>query len=38
MKRLFNLWILELALIKAKNEGLDPFKTIEAVMPWNKIM
>lgn len=26
------------ALIKAKNEGLDPFKTIEAVMPWEKII
>lgn len=26
------------ALIKAKNESLDPFKTIEAVMPWDKII
>jgi TnpA family transposase len=26
------------ALIKAKNEGLDPFKVIEAVMPWDKII
>lgn len=26
------------ALIKAKNEGLDPFKTIEKVMPWDKIV
>jgi len=26
------------ALIKAKNEGLDPFKTIESVMSWDKII
>lgn len=26
------------ALIKAKNEGLDPFTTLEAVMPWDKIV
>ncbi|AJA46824.1 transposase [Clostridium pasteurianum DSM 525 = ATCC 6013] len=26
------------ALIKAKNESLDPFETIEAVMPWDKII
>jgi len=26
------------ALIKAKNEALDPFKTIETVMPWDKIV
>jgi len=26
------------ALIKAKNEGLDPFTTIETVMPWDKIV
>ncbi len=26
------------ALIKAKEEGLDPFTTIEKVMPWSKII
>jgi len=26
------------ALIKARNEGLDPFATIETVMPWDKIV
>ncbi|MFA9378680.1 MAG: Tn3 family transposase [Lachnotalea sp.] len=26
------------ALIKAKNEGLDSFTTLEAVMPWDKIV
>lgn len=26
------------ALIKARNEGLDPFKTIEAIMPWNSLI
>jgi TnpA family transposase len=26
------------ALIKARNEGIDPFKTIEAVMPWDKMV
>jgi TnpA family transposase len=26
------------ALIKAKNEGLDPFITVETVMPWDKII
>lgn len=26
------------ALIKAKNEGLDPFETIESVMSWDKII
>lgn len=26
------------ALIKAKNEGLDPFTTLEKVMPWNKMV
>lgn len=26
------------ALIKAKKEGLDPFKTIESVMPWDKMV
>jgi len=26
------------ALIKARNEGLDPFKTIEETMPWDKIV
>lgn len=25
-------------MIKAKNEGLDPFQTIEKVMPWYKIV
>lgn len=26
------------ALIKAKAENLDPFKTLESVMPWNKLI
>lgn len=26
------------ALIKAKDENLDPFKTLESVMPWNKLV
>ncbi len=26
------------ALVKAKNEGLDPFAIIETIMPWNKVV
>jgi TnpA family transposase len=26
------------ALIKARDENLDPFKTLESVMPWNKLV
>lgn len=37
-EKLIHYASLGAALIKARNEGLDPFSTIENVMPWNKVV
>ena len=37
-EKLIHYACLGATLIKARNEGLDPFSTIENVMPWNKVV
>lgn len=38
--KLFHIHYVDIgaALIKARSENLDPFQTLEAVMPWNKLV